>query len=190
MSLIRFIARGFAYKPIQKPIFVNGKCKLYESIEGNGPHYATSIWAALTAYVTRSVILNHSSFGWLHLIGDMIAISLGSFEVFRRTTYTRHTVKELSLLENGKDLEVITQGAFFVSQKKIVSIKSIIDPEFDKMNQFWIKTFEAWIMITKNKEKFMIYPTGNIIHKEILSQVIIANEIIVSGHDDSKIIDV
>eukprot|EP00358_Blepharisma_japonicum_P001203 CAMPEP_0202949968 /NCGR_PEP_ID=MMETSP1395-20130829/16788_1 /ASSEMBLY_ACC=CAM_ASM_000871 /TAXON_ID=5961 /ORGANISM="Blepharisma japonicum, Strain Stock R1072" /LENGTH=96 /DNA_ID=CAMNT_0049653459 /DNA_START=273 /DNA_END=559 /DNA_ORIENTATION=- len=94
-----------------------------------------------------------------------------------------HTVKELSLLENGKDLEVITQGMFFMNLKKIVKINSIIDPKDDDMNQFWIKHFEAWVMMTKTQEKFMIYPTGNVLHKEILSQVIIANEIIVGPGD-------
>ncbi|CAG9322169.1 unnamed protein product [Blepharisma stoltei] len=192
MLIIRFTARGFAYKPTSRLVFKNSRMMLYSSTDDPKKNYLKLAgFGAFGAYLGRSLYLYHSSMGWIHLLFDWTGVFTCLYQVICRWMSNQFTIKEISLLDNGNQIEVSTIGNFYFKRQLIINIGDIINPELDPNYKEAMSYIRAWLLFTKQKDTFLLSPKGNIFNKEIFQKVIVGERIIIeSSEDESKIIDI
>ena len=87
----------------------------------------------------------------------------------------KRIIHQLYLLDDGKHIALT--GFTFNQQKKIIKIKDIINPETSLHNKLEIKHYNVWVIETKQKETFYLFPEANPYYPDVLKEILKGVEI-------------
>lgn len=180
-SLLNSLFRSFAFRPYKQPKFVDGKFLLLEANTMKKYALFNQIAGLLgTSFFATRLYKLHSEMSWFSTICHSI-LGLGTFYMgFGSYASSKMMTKQLSLLEDGKRIEISTVGGFGLGKPRIFFIQDIISPEKSQLPGMMSKAFDSYTMIIHDKTETYVYvlePTSIIHDQEILTEVLKGSEI-------------
>ena len=176
--------RQFSYKPSQPITFENGKHPLLTIRSIQKAFRVFVVGTGAVSGLTLKGLLGTAS--WLRFgLYGAVFIPAG-FSFANSVKISRILVQSISLLENGKEIEIQCMGP---ASKYVVDIATIKDPKEEEANQNPL--LKESLMITTTTGKYFIihrdYETHN---TELLRKIFAGNDIDLEEKKDENIIDV
>lgn len=182
--------RWFAHTPSQRIQFENGRYRLLENREFTSMAGATATGLlGASIYLAYRIIRYHAGMSWLSLSTQSVlflGLALGTQQLL---SVNQMVVKEIFLLEDGKQVEIVTSGLLMKNRVKRIRVKEILSPEEHLETKLSMLQLQAWVVRT-HKEMFLIPPTVTILDGELAQAVLRGEEINLSEQEDIEVIDI
>lgn len=180
-SLLNSLFRSFAFRPSKQPKFVDGKFLILEANTMKKYALFNQYAGTLgTSYFASRLYRFHSELSWFSTIFQSI-LGLGIFYMaISAFASCKMMTKRLSLLEDGKRIEISTVGGYGLGKPRIFFIQDIINPEKSQLPGRMSKALDSYAMLIHDKSDthvFVLEPTSIIHDQEILTEVLKGTEI-------------
>lgn len=166
------ITRCCSFKPGQAMSFEKGKYLLLENYQmGSLSTLGSTGVVGLTGYFAHRIIRYHTEMSFLTFSLQsflLLGLGLASVQFFKMN---RVITTEISLFENGQEIQLKTVGMFWRPNVHKIMVTSIENPENNIATKASMKYFNSWVLVTGSM-KFLIAPTSNIKDKDVLQSIL------------------
>ncbi|OMJ84142.1 hypothetical protein SteCoe_14766 [Stentor coeruleus] len=184
--------RSFSFKPTKPLIFQDKKTLIVknDSLESL-KKYFTAGFIGVPGLMLYRLLAHHSSMGWINFI-----FSLGTFTgstVLSRAWFktTSKLITKISLMDDGKTIEISTFSHFTEKKTVKIKIKDIINPEENIGTKIKMQRFNTWVIETNKGEAYHIFPNSDAYEKEVLKAILKGEEIEISKKaNNDNVIDI
>jgi hypothetical protein len=170
------IASRSYYTSCRKLIYEKGKARLLES---GDIHQALIVRHSLNliglGFVMQKLVGSYSTGSWGVVLLEIAAMSGLGVDLYFSLSSAGRIIKQLSILEDGKQFEIKTMGLFGIGRSKIYNIENIIKPEVPSNNSKLNSILSSNTITVSTKTSNIIYtiePFSVIYHKETLLRVL------------------
>jgi hypothetical protein len=175
------ILKRHIFRPSQQLTFKDGKCLLMQARPDQNWSYnfITAGFFGTTGLLASNLLFG--THGVFRFVFTGIAFTGSFFLTKVWNEYLNTMVKQIYLLEDGKNIEIVHYG---IMQNKVkIAIKELKDPETNPSIQIKMKTFNAWVVETNNRT-FVVQPNNETFYPDVLKAVFKLQEIDVESQEE------
>lgn len=182
--------RRFLYTPKQEIQFEGGRYKLLENhmLASMATNIARGLLGG-SLYVGYRLLRYYAGMSWLSLTlhsGLLLGLAGG---VHQLLTVNRLIVREVYLLDDGKELDIVIGKLTGKRRVERVKIKDILHYDDHLDTKVAMVRMNAWVLRTY-KDMYLISPSSNVIDGEVTQAALRGQEIDVSQKEEAEVIDI